>query len=222
MNKEKFLSALEKGLGGLPREEAAERINFYSEMIDDLVEEGLTEEEAVAKIGSVGDIVTQILTDDAAPVKPKKARHKPGALEITLLVLGSPIWLALLISAFAVVISIYAVLWSLVASFWSVFASLIGCAAGGVISLVTECIGGNTAGGIAMLGIGYKEMLPYLKGQSSLEEATEKIQRNTRHLAKRQLTWFRRYGTMFWLNLSEYENENAAVEAMLSWLDQRL
>ena len=154
MNKEKFLSALEKGLGGLPREEAAERINFYSEMIDDLVEEGLTEEEAVAKIGSVGDIVTQILTDDAAPVKPKKARHKPGALEITLLVLGSPIWLALLISAFAVVISIYAVLWSLVASFWSVFASLIGCAAGGVISLVTECIGGNTAGGIAMLGIG--------------------------------------------------------------------
>lgn len=154
MTKTEFLSVLKKGLGGLPHEEADERVNFYSEMIDDLVEEGLTEEEAVERIGSVGDIVTQILTDDTVPQKKKKEKRRLGALEITLLALGSPIWLALLVSAFAVVISIYAVLWSLVVSFWSVFASLAGCAVGGVVMLITECIKGNTAGGVAMLGMG--------------------------------------------------------------------
>ncbi len=81
---------------------------------------------------------------------------------------------------------------------------------------------GLTEQNISMLGIGYKEMLPYIKGECSLEEATKKIQRNTRHLAKRQLTWFRRYGTMFWLDLSDHDNENAALEAMFAWLDQNL
>lgn len=81
---------------------------------------------------------------------------------------------------------------------------------------------GATEKDIAMLGIGYKEMLGYLDGTHILVDATEMIQKNTRHLAKRQLTWFRRYDTMFWLNISDFKSDEEAVEAMFTWLDQRL
>ena len=75
---------------------------------------------------------------------------------------------------------------------------------------------------ISMMGIGYKEILAYLDGEETLDQATEIIQKNTRHLAKRQLTWFRRYDKISWLNISEFEDETAALEAMFSWLDPKL
>ena len=75
---------------------------------------------------------------------------------------------------------------------------------------------------ISMLGIGYKEMLPYLRGEISREEAADLIKKNTRHLAKRQLTWFRRYDTIFWLNISDYDSDEASLEALFKWLDQNL
>ena len=81
---------------------------------------------------------------------------------------------------------------------------------------------GLTEEHISMLGIGYKEILDYLNGNSKLTEATERIQKNTRHFAKRQLTWFRRYDTMSWLNLSEFSSVQEAMEELFSWLDQRL
>ena len=63
MTKQAFLSALRDGLSGLPQADLEERINFYSEMIDDRMEEGVPEEEAVAGLGSVDDVVSQILSD---------------------------------------------------------------------------------------------------------------------------------------------------------------
>lgn len=59
MNKEAFLLKLRKELSGLPQDELAERLTFYSEIIDDRIEEGLSEEEAVAAVGSVDEIVMQ-------------------------------------------------------------------------------------------------------------------------------------------------------------------
>ena len=81
---------------------------------------------------------------------------------------------------------------------------------------------GLSAEHISMLGIGYKEILGFLSGEYSLSEATELIQKNTRHFAKRQLTWFRRYDTMSWLNLSEFSSVQEAMEELFSWLDRRL
>lgn len=75
---------------------------------------------------------------------------------------------------------------------------------------------------ISMLGIGYKEILAYLRGDMDIVEAAELIQKNTRHLAKRQLTWFRRYDKMFWLNISDEPTDDAALEALFTWLDPRL
>ena len=62
---------------------------------------------------------------------------------------------------------------------------------------------------ISMKGIGYKEIISYYHGDLTMDEAIDKIKQNTRHLAKRQLTWFRRYEDMNWVNISELGEEGA-------------
>lgn len=57
--------------------------------------------------------------------------------------------------------------------------------------------------GTAMQAIGYKEILPFLKGECSLDEAVETLKRNTRRYAKRQMTWFRRIREITWLDMGE-------------------
>ena len=59
MNKTEFLAALERALSGLPEQDVQERLAFYGELIDDRVEEGLSEEEAVKERGSVDEIAKQ-------------------------------------------------------------------------------------------------------------------------------------------------------------------
>lgn len=59
----------------------------------------------------------------------------------------------------------------------------------------------------SMQGIGYKEIIPYIDNKISLEEAIDNIKKDTRHFAKRQLTWFRREKDVTWINRSEYESE---------------
>ncbi len=62
---------------------------------------------------------------------------------------------------------------------------------------------------ISMKGIGYKEIIAFFDGIYTREEAIDKIKQNTRHLAKRQLTWFRRYEDMNWVNITELGDEGA-------------
>ena len=67
---------------------------------------------------------------------------------------------------------------------------------------------GYHKGMVSMQGLGYKEILSYLDGTWSLEEAIYVLKRDTRHFAKRQLTWFRREKDVRWLDLDQYQ-ENA-------------
>lgn len=67
---------------------------------------------------------------------------------------------------------------------------------------------------ISMKGIGYKEIIAFFDGVYSREDAIDKIKQNTRHLAKRQLTWFRRYEDMHWVNISELGDEGALDEVL--------
>lgn len=155
MNKREFLARLRKGLSGMPQEDIEERLIFYSEMIDDRMEEGLSETEAVGSIGTVDDVVSQILTD-APLTRPAKEKTKPGRpmrpWEIVLLVLGFPVWLPLLIAALAVILAVYIVVWSAVISLWAVEVSLWAGALGGVISALA--IHGNGVRGILIFSIG--------------------------------------------------------------------
>ena len=81
---------------------------------------------------------------------------------------------------------------------------------------------GLTADDISMKGIGYKEIIAYLEGETSLEEAVETIKKNTRHYAKRQLTWFRRYDKINVVNLSEYLNDQEGKKGFIEWLETKL
>lgn len=64
---------------------------------------------------------------------------------------------------------------------------------------------------ISMQGLGYKEILSYLEGEISLEEAVYFIKRDTRHFAKRQLTWFRREKEVIWINKWEYDYDDERI-----------
>ena len=74
---------------------------------------------------------------------------------------------------------------------------------------------------VSMKGLGYKEILAYLDGQISLEEAVYIIKRDTRHFAKRQLTWFRRERDVIWLDRQAYQDEASILEAMLCILREQ-
>ena len=75
---------------------------------------------------------------------------------------------------------------------------------------------------VSMQGLGYKELLAYLEGECTLEEAVYVLKRDTRHFAKRQLTWFKREREVIWLNKSEFDdNEDAILEKMCDTLHEK-
>ena len=75
---------------------------------------------------------------------------------------------------------------------------------------------------VSMQGLGYKEILEYLDGECTLEEAIYRIKRDTRHFAKRQLTWFRREKDVFWINKPEFDyNNDKILTYMISELTER-
>ncbi len=177
MDKREFIEKLCLNLTGLPFLETEERVNFYREMIDDRIEEGLTEEEAVAEVGNPEDIAAQIIAEYKATkeepvgeeesaknieeyhtpteqqtVKAEYFKRKLAPWEIALLVLGSPVWLSLLLAAFAVAISLYAAAWSVIISLWASAVAAAGTAVGAVISGIRFACIGDLAAGLCMLG----------------------------------------------------------------------
>lgn len=74
---------------------------------------------------------------------------------------------------------------------------------------------GCTKDMISMQAIGYKELFPYVEGEISLEEAKEQIKKDSRHFAKRQLTWFRREREVIFLDKDDYESEDELVKDMM-------
>ncbi len=89
---------------------------------------------------------------------------------------------------------------------------------GEVKSLVEEGYGRNL---VSMQGIGYKEVFDYLEGEISLEETTERIKKDTRHFAKRQLTWFGREKEVIMIDKDKFETEEKILEHMLGILREK-
>ncbi|MBQ9780807.1 MAG: DUF1700 domain-containing protein [Clostridia bacterium] len=146
MNKQKFISELRMKLSGLPSKEVEDRLSFYLEMIDDRIEDGITEEAAIAELGSVEEIAAQI-TAEIPLSKIVKEKIKPQkrlrAWEIVLLAVGSPLWLSLAVAALAVILSLYVVLWSVIVSLWAVFAAVAICTPGGLAAGILFACQGN-------------------------------------------------------------------------------
>ena len=157
MNKEEFLTELSRRLSGLPDSDTVERVDFYREMIEDHVEDGLSEEEAVAEIGGVDQIVEQIMSEIPLTklvkerVRPKR---KLKTWEIVLLVLGSPVWVPLVLAAAAVVLSVYVVIWAAVVCIYAADVSLAAGAISGVLGIVLYLKEENALGALFSVGMG--------------------------------------------------------------------
>lgn len=148
MTKLEFLDALYDKLSGLPEKEIEERLAFYNEMVDDGIEEGLSEEEAIERIGKIEDIAA-----DNAASKPGQTKQRFSPWAIVLLILGAPLCISLLAAAFSVIISIYAALWSIIISLWTTEVALWGSALGGAVSGIVLICTGSTPTGIAYIGM---------------------------------------------------------------------
>lgn len=135
MNKEGFSCALRSKLSGIPQEDLERSLEFYREAIDDRVENGLTEEEAVSDLGPVDEIAEKILSETPLP-KLIRAKVTPGrslrAWEIILLGLGSPVWLSLMLAAAVLGLAVYAVIWSVLVAAYAV---VLAFALGGIVVL---------------------------------------------------------------------------------------
>lgn len=70
---------------------------------------------------------------------------------------------------------------------------------------------------VSMQGLGYKEILDYLDGACTLQEAVCLLKQNTRHFAKRQITWFKRERDVRWLNLQDYQNDVTQIADQIVW-----
>lgn len=116
MSKADFLRLLERALAQLSEEERQKNLEYYSELLDDMMEEGMTEAEATAKLGSPSQIAQSILQE--VPLgKLVSTRMKPKSgwtpLAIVLAVVGSPVWVPLLLAGVAVVLALFVSIWAL-------------------------------------------------------------------------------------------------------------
>ena len=73
---------------------------------------------------------------------------------------------------------------------------------------------------LSMQGLGYKEIVPYIHGKCSLEEAADLLKKNTRHFAKRQITWFKREKDVCWINYEDFSSDEEMLEYMINYLKE--
>ena len=116
MTKADFLQLLERALSQLSDEERRANLEYYSELLDDMMEEGMSETEATAKLGSPNQIARHILQEMPLS-KLVSTRMKPKSgwtpLAIVLAVVGSPVWVPLLLMCAAVVFALFVSIWAL-------------------------------------------------------------------------------------------------------------
>lgn len=160
MNKEQFLIAVRQRLAGLPQSDIDRFVDYYAEMIDDQIEDGLGEEEAVAAMGTPEYVASQILMDTPLPKLVKAKAKTSGGLkrwQIVLIALGIPVWLPLLLGIAIIVFSLFVAIWAIVFSlFITVFAlgiSAVACIGTAFVSGFTPNAALTGAAGLILIGI---------------------------------------------------------------------
>ncbi len=158
MNKDQFLLALYDELRGLPVDDVGRSVAYYREMIDERVEDGMSEEEAVAALGRVEEIADQILADMPLHTLVRErvtgGQRRLPAWEIILLVLGSPLWFALAITAISLLFAFYVTIWALVLAFGAVVFALLIAGVAGVLCCIPALLRGGFGALLMSLGAG--------------------------------------------------------------------
>lgn len=127
MSKAQFLQELTAGLQQLPPEEVARQRDYYDELLSDMVEDGMSEEEAVAKLGSVQEIIQNILQDTPLPTLVRtRLRPKNGwtAAAVVVTILGAPLWVPLLLAFVLTGGCVALAIWAVIAAFFLIVFAL--------------------------------------------------------------------------------------------------
>lgn len=154
MTREEFNEALRRRLAGLPPADLEATVEYYNEMIDDRMEEGLGEAEAVDALGSMEDIVNAVLAETPLPVLVRQRicpRAELRGWMILLLVLGFPVWFPLLAALAATLFGVFMALWAVVLSLWAL---VLAVALSGVTGIVAGVVALFQGGGPLNLGVG--------------------------------------------------------------------
>lgn len=157
MTKREFLNELKSYLSNMPSEDVNKYLEYYSEMIEDRIDDGMAEEDAVKEVGSPRIIAEQILKDNGATISEesyKESEKKENkefsfknldTLSIILIIATFPVWIPLLAGVFSAVVGVLAGVLAIIISVWAcAFAFLVGGIAGiimGIISIFTEGVG---------------------------------------------------------------------------------
>lgn len=153
MNKQEYVNRLNELLACLPADHRLESVSFYEEMIDDRMEDGMTEEQAVAALDTPGVAAEKILGDlPAVPRAVVKTRRKSRALLWGAAIIGSPLWVALALAFAATVLGIYLCIWLLAACIWVIAIGGILCLPLGALLAFWGIEAGNAA--FALWGFG--------------------------------------------------------------------
>lgn len=158
MKKTEFLSQLRQKLSIMPRRDVEKTLEYYSEMIDDYMESGYSQEAAVAKMGSVNDVAAQILANAQNSVyeAPYVQKQKKSKSMIVLLILGFPLWFPLLIVAFSVLLVIAIVIGTLAMVVpWSLVISFGASALGLLLATAIVLTGEGIAAAVLVLGTAF-------------------------------------------------------------------
>ena len=127
MNKAEFMDALRRALSQLPPEELDKQLAYYEELFADMQEDGLSEQEAAAKLGDPSQVAQELLMELPLGTLVKTRVKSAGgvsALNVVLLVLGFPLWFPLLLAFGAVLLAVLISLWAVVLSFGVVVLAL--------------------------------------------------------------------------------------------------
>ncbi len=157
MNKKEFLNELSRRIGGLGETETANILSYYEESIDDRIEDGMTEEEAVESLGSIDGIVSQVVSEmsliSIVNGRIKKGRRSSG-LWIALAICGSPVWLPLLLAFAVVILAVYVCVWAVIVSIWAVEVAFAASCIGGLGVGAIYAANGQAIQGAAIIGAG--------------------------------------------------------------------
>lgn len=142
---------------GLSQEELANKLNVVRQTVSKW-EKGLSLPDSDMLIGLARELdtsVSALLEEKVAATENVAAKSKSHRIiTIILLILGSPIWLSLIIAALAVVISVYAVMWSVIISLWAIEGAFIGCTLGAMVASIGFICMGDGLKGVVLIGAG--------------------------------------------------------------------
>lgn len=184
MTKSEFTDSLREQLANLPQDELDKAIAFFEESIDDRIEDGKTEEEAVSDLGSPEDAAAKVLHEIPLPyvifntVKPK---GRMTWWQILLVCLGFPLWLPLIAAFFILIFVFYLAVWILI---FALFICVVSFFIAGIVSVIStvpyvSSIGflgfSGLAAGLILIGIGLLLIIPSIELSKLLIKGTGKV-----------------------------------------------